>query len=138
MVQFNLQGAESDGPKISVEQHVAGQRLFFRLSPEIATTDIESFRPFPADDGYSYGIVLKLNATGTRRLAAVTNSNREQLFLARVNGRPLDVVKIDQTINDGILVIWQGVTTREIGMADQLMPRIGQSVTEWKKQKKNK
>lgn len=136
VVQFNLQGAETDGPKMSVPQEVAGMRVFFRLSPEISTRDIESFRPFPADDGYSYGVMLKLNRTGAQRLAAVTNANQGKLLMARVNGRPLDVVSIDRTINDGVLVIWQGITTREIGMADKMMPRIGQSVKEWKKQQK--
>ncbi len=136
VVQFNLQGAETDGPKMSVPQEVAGTRVWFRLSPEVSTRDIESFRPFPADDGYSYGVMLKLNRTGAQRLAAMTNANQGKLLMARVNGRPLDVVSIDQTINDGVLVIWQGITTREISMADQMMPRIGQSATEWKKQRK--
>ena len=138
VVQFNLQGAESDGPKMSVPQEVAGSRIFFRLSPEISTTDIESFRPFPADDGYSYGVLLKLNRTGAQRLAATTNANQGKLMMARINGRPLDVVRIDQTVSDGLLVIWQGVTVSEISMADKLMPRIGQTAKEWKKQKKQK
>ncbi|MBK1833843.1 hypothetical protein [Roseibacillus ishigakijimensis] len=136
VVQFNLQGSEVDGPKLSVPQEVVGTRVFFRISPEISTRDIESFRPFPASDGYSYGVMLKLNRAGAQRLAAVTNANRGKLLMARVNGRPLDVVEIDQTVQDGVLVIWQGVTTREIALADKMMPRIGQSVQEWKKQKK--
>ncbi|MGJ8724336.1 MAG: hypothetical protein ACSHYB_07255 [Roseibacillus sp.] len=136
VVQFNLQGAETDGPKMSVPQEVAGARVFFRLSPEISTHDIESFRPFPADDGYSYGVMLKLTRTGAQRLAATTNANQGKLLMARINGRPLDVVEIDRTVNDGLLVIWQGVTVKEISMADKMMPRIGQSVKEWKKQKK--
>lgn len=136
VVQFSIQGSETDGPKMSVPQEVAGTRVWFRISPEISTRDIRSFRPFPADDGYSYGVMLQLSDTGARRLAAVTNANQGKLLMARVNGRPLDVVEIDRTINDGILVIWQGITTREIGMADKMMPRIGQSAQEWKKQKK--
>ena len=138
VVQFNLQGESTDGQKMSVPQEVAGKRMFFRLSPEVSTRDIESFRPFPADDGYSYGVVLKLNRAGTQRLAAVTNANQTKLLMARVNGRPLDVVQIDRPINDGILVIWQGVTTREIGMADKMMPRIGVTMKEWKKEQKRK
>ncbi|GHC63391.1 hypothetical protein [Roseibacillus persicicus] len=136
VVQFNLQGAETDGPKMSVPQEVLGMRVYFRLSPEISTRDIESFRPFPAADGYSYGVLFKLNRTGAQRLAALTNANQGKLLMSRVNGRPLDVVEIDSTVNDGYIVIWQGLTTREIGMADKMMPRIGQSVQEWKKQKK--
>ena len=136
VLQFNLQGEVTDGPKMSVPQEVAGQQVYFRLSPEISTTDIESFRPFPSDDGYSYGVLLKLNRTGAQRLAAVTNANQGKLLMARINGRALDVVQIDRTVNDGLLVIWQGVTVGEIAMADKMMPRIGQSPKEWKKQRK--
>lgn len=136
VVQFNLQGSPTDGKKMSVPQEVAGKQVYFRLSPEISTRDIESFRPFPADDGHSYGVLLKLNRAGAQRLAAMTNANRTKLLMARVNGRPLDVVEIDRTVNDGLLVIWQGITTREIGMADKMMPRIGQTMKEWKKEKK--
>ena len=136
VLQFNLQGAASDGPKMSVPQEVAGQQVYFRLSPEISTHDIESFRPFPADDGYSYGVLLKLNRTGAQRLAATTNANQGKLLMARLNGRAVDVVQINQTVSDGLLVIWQGVTAGEIAMADKMMPRIGQSAKEWKKQRK--
>ena len=138
VVQFNIQGTASDGPKMSVPQEVAGARVFFRLAPEISTRDIETFRPFPAEDGYSYGVVLKLNRTGAQRLAAVTNANQGKLLMARINGRALDVVEIDRTVNDGVLVIWQGVTLGEIAKADKMMPRIGQSPKEWKKQSKKK
>ncbi len=136
VVQFNLQGADSDGPKMSVPQEVAGRRVFFRLSPEISTVDIESFRPFPADDGITYGMMFKLNRVGARRLSAITNANLGKLLMARVNGRALDVIKIDKAINDGLIVVWQGITTREIGLADSMMPRIGQTAKEWKAQRK--
>lgn len=138
VVQFNLQGAESDGPKMSVPQEVAGTRVFFRLSPAISTIDIESFRPFPAADGATYGVLFKLNRTGARRLSALTNANQGKLFLARLNGRVCDVVEIDSPINDGMLVIWQDVRTQEVAALDMMIPRIGQTVQEWKKQKKQK
>lgn len=136
VVQFNLQGSASDGPKMAVPQEVAGTRIFFRLSPAISTTDIESFRPFPAADGSTYGVVFKLNRTGKQRLSAITNANQGKLLLARLNGRTCDVVEIDRPINDGLLVIWQDIRTQEIAALDVMMPRIGQSNQEWKKQKK--
>lgn len=135
VVSFHLQGAETDGPKMSVPQEVAGSKVFFRLSPEFSHKDIQSFRPFPADDGTTYGILFRLNPVSAKRLQSITNANRGSLLMARLNGRPIDVVTIDKTINDGLMVIWQGVTTREISAADKMMPRIGQTVKEWKKQK---
>lgn len=120
---------------MSVPQDVAGSRVFFRLSPEFSHKDIESFRPFPAEDGTTYGVLFKLNPVGAKRLQGITNANRGSLLMARLNGRPIDVVTIDTTIGDGLMVIWQGVTTREIAAADKMMPRIGQTMKEWKKQK---
>ena len=138
VVQFNIQGSETDGKKISVPQQVAGETVYFRLTPDISTRDIDSFRPFPADDGYSYGVLLRLNRAGAQRLVNLTDANPGKLLLARINGRALDVVKIDKGIRDGQLVIWQGITTREIGLADQMMPRIGQTRQEWKREKKKR
>lgn len=136
VVSFHLQGSQADGPKISAPQEVAGSQIFFRLSPEITHKDVDSFRPFPADDGVSFGLVFKLDATATRRLAAITNANQGSLLMARLNGRPIDVVEIDSTVQDGFIVIWQGVTTTEVAIADSMMPRTGQTVKEWKAEKK--
>lgn len=138
MVTFHLQGEEGEGKKIAVPEMVAGRQVFFRLAPEISHNNVAAFRPFPAEDGYSYGIVLQMNDVGRQRLASVTNANKGALLLARLNGRPLDVLKIDQGINDGFIVIWQGVTAQEIAMADSMMPRIGESLKEWKQKKKDK
>ena len=138
MVSFHMQGSQTDGPKMSLPQNVAGTNVYFRLSPEISHNDIESFRPFPAEDGTSYGVLFKLSRTGAQRLSSVTNANQGRLMMARLNGRPIDVVTIDRPITDGVIVIWQGVTVGEIAAADRTMPRIGQSVKEWKKQKKEK
>lgn len=77
-----------------------------------------------------------MNRAGRQRLAATTTANTGKMLLARLNGRTLDVVKIDKPINDGQLVIWQGVTAREIALMDSKMPRIGESAEEWKKRKK--
>ena len=136
VVSFHLQGAASDGPKISVPQVVSGANVYFRLSPEISHNDIEAFRPFPADDGTSYGLLFKLSRTGSQRLASITNASQGSLMMARLNGRPIDVMTIDRTVSDGLIVIWQGVTAVEVGAADKMMPRIGQTIKEWKKQKK--
>ena len=136
VIQFNLEGDASDGPKMGVGQDVAGKQIVFRVSPEIATKDVESFRPFPSEDGITYGLLLKMNRAGRQRLAATTTANTGKMLLARLNGRTLDVVKIDKPINDGQLVIWQGVTAREIALMDSKMPRIGESAEEWKKRKK--
>ncbi|MEM9079132.1 MAG: hypothetical protein AAGC74_00385 [Verrucomicrobiota bacterium] len=137
IVTFHLQGSSADGLKMSAPEMVAGGEVYFRRSPEVSTKDISSFRPFASNDGYSYGVVFLLNDIGRKRLTSVTNASRRKLMLSRLNGRPLDVVEIDRTIDDGVLVIWQGVSTQEIAALDRMMPRIGETVKEWKEKKKN-
>ncbi|NIP97088.1 MAG: hypothetical protein GWO24_28105, partial [Akkermansiaceae bacterium] len=55
-VSFHLQAEPGD--RHVFKQLTAGKEVVFRASPEISTRDIVAFRPFPADDGQSYGAVF--------------------------------------------------------------------------------
>ena len=127
-----MEGSSAEAPKFARKiRTVVGDR-YFRKVPEISTRDIVAFSPFPADDKRTYGLVFKLNKQAARRLFASTTNNRGKLLLALVNGQALGVVRIDKPVNDGILVIWNGVTTQEIQKYDLLAPRIGETEKAWK------
>ena len=51
----------------------------------------------------------------------------------RVNGRVIDAVMIDKSIEDGYLIIWKGVTLGEINIYDKSVPRIGAKDAKGKK-----
>ena len=91
-----------------------------------------------ADDGASYGVLVKLNAGAATRLTSITADNRGQYLLAIVNGQVRDAVLIDRAVDDGVLVIWQRISIAEVRQADAAMPRIGQDTKEWKKNLKKK
>lgn len=131
---FHMETDANDNPKMVFAQMANGKMRYFRRMPEITTKDVLSFSPFPAESGDGYGIVFKLNEAATKRFAAVSNANQGRWMIAQMNGRVVDGVFIDQTINDGIVVVWKDATLADIKVFDAALPRIGQ---EGKKKKKD-
>lgn len=124
---FHMETEPNDNPKMIFAENVSGKVRVFRRMSEISEKDIESFAPFPAADGASAGLMIRLKGAGARRLAAVTATNPDHWMVARINGRSIDAVLIDRQINDGKLVIWKGVTPLEIQQLDKIAPRIGET-----------
>jgi uncharacterized protein involved in high-affinity Fe2+ transport len=124
---FHLETDPNDNPKMIFPELVNGKVRVFRRMSEVSEKDVESFSPFPASDGATYGLTLKLKPAGARRLAAVTATNPERWLVARVNGRSVDGVLIDRQISDGVLIVWKGVTAQDIKLFDKLAPRIGET-----------
>ncbi len=126
-VSFHMETEGSDNPKMIFPQMVNGQQRFFRRTPEVSTKDIVSFSPFPSDvGGDDYGVVFKLKASSSNRLAAITNVNQGRWMIAQVNGRAVHGLLIDKTVNDGLLVAWKGITLADIATLDESLPRIGE------------
>lgn len=126
-ISFHMETEGTDNPKMIFPQMVNGQQRFFRRIPEINTKDIVAFSPFPSDaGGDDYGVVFKLKGHSSNRLAAITNVNQGRWMIAQVNGRAVDGLLIDKTVNDGMLVVWKGVTLADIAILDDSLPRIGE------------
>ncbi len=124
-VSFHMETDATDNPKMIFPQLANGQTRYFRRMPEITIKDIVSFRPFPSDVGEEYGIVFQLKSNAVNRLAAITNTNQGKWLISQVNGRVVDGVLIDKTINDGFIVIWKGVTLDDLTLLDKTLPRTG-------------
>ena len=125
-IAFHIETNPGNNPNMVFEQFVAGEQRVFGRVPEISAKDIEAFNPFPSQDGQGYGVLLKLKRNASNRLAALTADNVGRWMLARVNGRIVDGVIIDQQIGDGELVIWKGLSLAEIQGMDKKLPRIGE------------
>ena len=126
-VSFHLETEANDNPKMVFEQAMPnGPARHFRRMPEISSKDFVAFSPFPADDGVSYGVMFKLKPNVQRRLSAISTNNQGRWLLAMVNGRAVDAVLIDKTVEDGYIVIWQGVSEAEIKQQDKALPRLGE------------
>jgi hypothetical protein len=126
-VSFHMETEDSDNPKMIFSQLTNGQKRFFRRMPEFSTKDIASFSPFASDaGGDDYGIVFRLKGHLTGRLSAITNANQGRWMIAQVNGRVVDGVFINQQVDDGVLVVWKGVTLADVATLDKTLPRSGE------------
>lgn len=135
-ISFHIETEASDNPKMIFPHTVNnGQKRFFRRIPEISSKDVVSYGPFPSDSGDGYGAVFRLKESAAKRLSAVTNMNQEKWLVAQVNGRLVDAVIIDQPINDGVLVVWKGITIADLTIFDKSIKRTGEDGD--KKRKKN-
>lgn len=127
VVSFHIETEAGENPNMIFPVEAGGKTRYFRRMPEIGARDIAAFRPFPGDDNArTYGIVFQLKNAAARRLSNITNANQGRMLLAATNGRPVDMVVIDQQVDDGFLVIWKGVTEGDIRLYDDAFARIGE------------
>jgi hypothetical protein len=125
-VSFHLETDVNNNPKMIFEQTIGGKKRYFSRSPEFSTKDITAFSPFLSDNQSDYGIVFQLRKSAASRLENITMANQGKMLIAAVNGRVVDGVIIDQSVKDGVLVVWNGIQEAEIKEYDKLAPRIGE------------
>jgi hypothetical protein len=124
-VSFHLQRDATDNPKRTFPHVMGGEIHHFSRAPEISVKDIAAFAPFPSEDGQTHGVAFQLKPAAARRLSAITAANQGRWLISQVGGRVVDGVIVDQQVDDGIIVIWKGVTPEEIALYEKLAPRIG-------------
>ena len=125
MVTFHLETEEGGNPKMVFPQMDEGKQRWFSRTPEITMKDVEAFRPFPSGNGEAYGAVFQLKDPGKRRLNALSIAHQGKYLLAQANGRVVDGVIIDKAVDDGLIVIWKGLTDDDVKLFDKVLPRIG-------------
>jgi hypothetical protein len=125
-ISFHLETEASDNPKMIFPHEVMGQQRFFRRIPEVSSNDFVAFSPFPSDDQASYGVILQLKDNARRRLAAVTQISSGKWLVCKAFGRIVDGVLVDDPVDDGVVVVWKGLSIEEIGQLDEMIPRIGE------------
>ncbi len=125
VVSFHLEADANDNPKMIFPQLAAGEMRNFKRMPEIMVDDIEGFAPFPSEDGQTYGVAFKLKSNAARRLSAITATNEGRWMLSQVGGQIIEAVLIDKQVDDGIIVVWRGVTIPQIEQFEKAVPRLG-------------
>ena len=81
-------------------------------------------------------MIFQLNKTAAGRLSSLSTAERGKLLLSVVNGQARDAVVIDP-VGDALIVIWKRIALKEVHLADQHRPRIGEDVKSWKKRLKD-
>jgi hypothetical protein len=127
-VSFHMETEGTDNPKMIFPQQMPdGAQRFFRRVPDFNINDVASYNPFATDaGGEDFGIVFTLKGRGAQRFAAISNVNQGRWLLTQLNGRAVGAVFIDQTINDGKIVVWNGVTLADLATLDKSLPRTGE------------
>ena len=131
ILNFHLQGHQSDGPKMVFPLPMGNKKRFFRKSPVTFNKEIVSLKHFITEDG-TYGATFSFNKAAAGRIAAITTSNQDKWLVAMLNGRPVDAVYIDKPVGDGRLVIWRGIKQVEIIRFEYAMPLTGETSKQWK------
>ncbi len=126
-ISVHAEGAQEDNPRMVFTETLEGHRMLFKLIPEFSHVNIAAFQPFKASDGNGNGVALKLDFRGTNALEIATRGRPGQVLLAKVNGKSVDLVNIDQPVLDGIYTIWSGVPDEVVAELEKKYPHISQS-----------
>ena len=135
MVTFHLETDGTANPKLVFPQMDDGKQRLFLRAPEITLKDVAAFSPFPSGTGDEFGLVFQLKDAAKRRLYMLSLTYQGKYLLAQVNHRVVDGVIIDKPVEDGLLVVWKGITTEEVKLFDKALPRIGDPGKAKKKKK---
>lgn len=125
-VSFHIETEGTDNPKMIFPHEIFGNQRYFRRLPEVSSNDFMAYSPFPSEDQASYGAVFQLKDNSRRRLAAVTSVNIGKWLVCQAFGRIVDGVMIDEVVDDGVIVIWRGLSLEEVQELDKALPRIGE------------
>ncbi len=104
--------------------------------PDFVTSDIESYRTFPADDGVTYGARFVLKNTAAKRLIHFSTERQGSYMMSVVNDKVSEPLVIDKPLTDGILITWGNLTLRDIHALDIVLPRTSEDEKAWKKRSK--
>jgi len=128
-VSFHLQGEEYEGGKFVQPMRLGSppQTYYFRKAPSLTQRHIVGYYPFQSNDGSSWGSAFKLNDNGTSTLSTISAAGRGRKLLTVINGEPVDFVVLDRTITDGYIVVWGGLTEKDLALFDKQFKRIPRS-----------
>jgi hypothetical protein len=142
-IGIHAEGDEHDGPRMVRPNTINGKTHYFRISPEVVTRHFEAFHAFVAEDGGSYGAALRLNDEGRRAMSVMVTTNQGRLARTIVNGKALDIIRIDRTSEDGYFIVWGGLNPDDLKLMAKKLKRLdsgvpGEHVKEEKEKKKKK
>ena len=137
-IGIHAEGDVHDGPKMVRPAMINGKTHYFRISPEVVTRHFNAFHAFVAQDGASYGAALRLNEEGMRALEVMVTMNQGRLARTIVNGKPLDVIRIDRPGQDGYFIVWGGLDAADLKLMSKKLERLDGGLPGEKEKKKKR
>ncbi|MES2709007.1 MAG: hypothetical protein V4726_20595 [Verrucomicrobiota bacterium] len=123
-IGMHPEGDAQEGPRMVRPDTVNGEKIWFRISPEVSGRHFGGYAPFMADDG-SFGVALQLKSEGERAVQVMCSTYQGKLARIIVNGRPVDTLRLDQPPTDGRIIIWSGLNRQDLLLFDKAMKRFG-------------
>jgi hypothetical protein len=113
-LRLEVQGDEFEGPRMVRPELVGEKELWFRVVPVITSSNVKSFTPFTADNG-SYGVALKVDEDGWKNIREIGSTSVGKLLRTRVNGRTVQMMRVDAPkVDDYTVIIWRGLTEENL------------------------
>ncbi|MEM6911447.1 MAG: hypothetical protein AAF555_07660 [Verrucomicrobiota bacterium] len=113
-VRFHTETSAASGPKLSFPAETPVGQRFFSSQAAITPRHYSWFQPFREAGMPTQGAVFKLNNFGELILRDITTQANGTFLLPTVNEVPKEAVFIDGRVDDGIVVVWSGLTEKEI------------------------
>lgn len=133
-ISFHLEARDAGSKRLSIEvdTKIIGKR-YIQKSPMITTSDIIAYHPFVSPHpGEEYGATLQLDKDAAIRLRTLSAANKGAYIVAVINGRVVDMLKIDRAVDGRVITIWRGIPGAFFNVANQRIPKIGETKKEWK------
>lgn len=127
-IGIHVEGDQTDGPKMVRPGVINGKEHYFRISPEVVTRHFEAFHAFVSEDGASYGAALRMNDEGRRAMQVMVSLNQSRLARTIVNGRPLDIIRVNRAGDDGYFIVWSGLGPEDIKLFSKKLKRLDSGV----------
>ena len=125
-IRLHGEGSASDGPSFSSEIQLNNPhvKIFMRNVPVASERDIKAFLPFPGNDGQA-GAYFLLDPHGANKLQQFSVEDKGRTAIVLINGRIVANMKINASVNDGILYVPGGIQPEEILLLQKQFPMIG-------------
>ncbi len=129
LLTVHMESTADEVPKFAtpVKLGTEMRQYYFKRVPEITDNDIVYFYPFISQDGATFGAGFKLTPKATQGLKALTLTHQGKLLGIRVEGAPYSAVMIDRPIDDGVFVVWQGLTKNHLKAFEKKFPHVEQA-----------
>jgi len=126
LVTFHLEGEQTDNPKMITPVKLGSEhrQYYFSKIPTFTDHDIEWFYPFNSRDGKSFGTAFKLKDHAATELKGVCLTNQGKLLGARISDAQIQAVVIDRPIDDGVIVVWQGLSQDHLKQFRKRFPHV--------------
>jgi len=138
LVRFHVVAADHETEPFVMSVNVGNppRKVKLQKMPVISEREIKAFHPFPAVDGTN-GVYFQLDPHGTKVLESATRSHRGGAMVAILNGRGVIFMRIDRPVNDGLVVIPAGLSSREIVLLGQRYALIGETPQQTRVRRQN-